>query len=689
MQSSLNIAPLLPWPLIGGLALAMGICVLLLAWRRARGGWWRAGALALALIALLNPTWVREERDYQKDIVLVAVDRTTSQSIGARTAQTDAALAAVTERLARLKDIEARIITVDGGRQDGTRLFSAIDDEMGRIDRSRLAGTLLITDGQIHDPDRALTGAGPVHALITGQPNEGDRRLSVERAPTFGIVGEPLAVDLRVDDIGVTGAGGIARVTIKVDGKEFGRRPVGIGRATRVHIPIDHAGNTSIEFEVTKGPRELTLINNRAALVINGIRDRLRVLLVSGEPHSGERVWRDMLKADPSVDLVHFTILRPPEKQDGTPIRELSLIAFPTRELFSTKLHQFDLVIFDRYRRRGVLPMLYLDNVARYVEGGGALLVATGPAYAGPESLHRTPIAAVLPSAPTGEQIIGGFKPEISKIGRRHPVTASLAPPPGETPDWGRWFRMIAVEKPGGTVVMTGKDGFKRDNPLLILDRVGEGRVAQLLSDHTWLWARGYEGGGPQAELLRRLAHWLMKEPDLEEERLEAILLDAQVRVTRRTLADSVPPVALTTPAGKSRELTLEKRQPGSWSASFTPEEIGLYRFAQGKLSTVTAIGPLNPREFSNPVSTTGILMPIAEKSGGTVLRIADGLPGLRRVTEGQSTSGRSAGAPWLGLIKRDRYRVTDVSQYPLAPPFLAMLMLVGLAMAAWRAEGR
>ena len=689
MQTSIGFTPLLSWPLIGALAVAMGLVLLLLVWRRARGGWWRAAALGFALAALINPTLIREDREYQKDIVLVAVDRTNSQSIGEREAQTDATVAALTERLARLKDIEARIIIVDGKRENGTKLFTALEDELGRLDRNRLAATLIITDGQIHDPERAVTDSGPIHALITGEEGEGDRRLSLVRAPTFGIVGEPLAVDLRVDDTGTGGAVGITRVTIKVDGKEIGRRPVALGRTTKVYIPIDHAGTTSIEFEVTEGPAELTLINNRAALVINGIRDRLRVLLVSGEPHSGERVWRDLLKADPSVDLVHFTILRPPEKQDGTPIRELSLIAFPTRELFSTKLHQFDLIIFDRYRRRGVLPRLYLDNVARFIEQGGALLIATGPAYAGPESLHRTPIAAVLPSTPTGEQIIGGFKPNISEIGRRHPVTATLAPPEGQEPEWGRWFRMIEVEKPGGIVVMTGKDALERDNPLLILDRVGEGRVAQLLSDHTWLWARGYEGGGPQTELLRRLAHWLMKEPDLEEERLLADLSGDQVRVIRRTLADEVPPVTVLSPAGKSQTIILERGKPGHWSYTLNPDEVGLYRFTQGDLSTVAAVGPLNPREFNNPVSTTKVLAPIVAKSNGSAVRVINGLPVLRRVTDGQSTSGQTGRAPWLGLVKRDRYQVRDVSQYPLAPPLLAMVLLIGLVMAAWRTEGR
>src|SRR5690606_9624395 len=267
---------------------------------------------------------------------------------------------------------------------------------------------------------------------------------------------------------------------------------------------------------VETAPDELTSRNNRAVLMVNGVRDRLRVLLVSGEPHAGERTWRNILKSDPSVDLVHFTILRPPEKQDGTPIRELSLISFPTRELFQTKLDEFDLIIFDRYRRRGVLPDVYLQNVAEYVEEGGAVLAASGPAFATPLSLYRTPLGRILPGRPTGEVLVEGFKPQLTDEGRRHPVTADLSGGQQEDPAWGRWFRLVGAEAERGSTVMQGPGG----EPVLLLDRVGEGRVAQLLSDHAWLWTRGFEGGGPQAELLRRVAHWLMKEPDLEEEDL-------------------------------------------------------------------------------------------------------------------------------------------------------------------------
>ncbi len=115
-----------------------------------------------------------------------------------------------------------------------------------------------------------------------------------------------------------------------------------------------------------------------------------------------------------------------PEKQDGTPIRELALIAFPSRELFEVKLNEFDLVIFDRYSRRGLLPLAYLDNVARYVEDGGALLEVAGPEFAHPLSLYRTPLARVLPARPSGVVYERGFTPAADRARPRHPVTSGL-----------------------------------------------------------------------------------------------------------------------------------------------------------------------------------------------------------------------------------------------------------------------
>src|SRR5262249_40177131 len=157
-------------------------------------------------------------------------------------------------------------------------------------------------------------------------------------------------------------------------------------------VHLDHPGPTLVEMHVESRDNELSQVNNQAVAVINGVRDRLRVLLVSGEPHASEGTWRNILESDPAHDLVRFTSLRPPEQQHGTRINELSLIAFPIRELLKVKLNQFDLISFDRYRRRGVLPRAYFENIVHYVENGGALLDAAGVSLGGPLGLYQSPL---------------------------------------------------------------------------------------------------------------------------------------------------------------------------------------------------------------------------------------------------------------------------------------------------------
>jgi hypothetical protein len=553
----------------------------------------------------------------------------------------------------------------------------------------------MITDGQVHDvPADAAAAAqdlgAPLHVLLSGHPDEGDRRLVVAQAPSFGLVGKDLPLTLRIEDLPAPAPGSPnaperqARLTWRKDGGTPRQLTVPVGRDVPLAVPIDHGGPNVLELEVEPGPQELTLANNRAVVVVNGVRDRLRVLLVSGEPHAGERVWRNILKSDPSVDLVHFTILRPPEKQDGTPIKELSLIAFPIRELFDVKLDEFDLIIFDRYSRRGIIPQAYIENVVRYVQKGGAFLEAAGPSFGTPMSLFRTPLGEILPTEPTGNVDEEGFKPLLTDRGRRHPVTENLsgAGKPGETPSWGRWFRQVEARVHRGTTVMNGD----RNEPLLILDRVGKGRVAQLLSDQMWLWARGFEGGGPQAELLRRLAYWLMKEPDLEENELRAAIEGDRLVVTRQSLEPDDRPVTVTAPDGTTTSLALKPDSGGRSSATQPISQMGMYRVSDGNHTALAAAGPLNPVEFADVRTTDEKLAPMVRASGGGVFWSGDGtIPQVRRVSPGHTASGHN----WMGLRQNGDYLVTGFSEMPLFPAFAALLLAIGLLIAAWRREGR
>ena len=518
--------------------------------------------------------------------------------------------------------------------------------------------------------------------MTTLKPNPKPK--SITQAPSFGIVGDELTLTLRVDDLPAGKSPGSARITLRQDGIAVQDIDARIGSEEQMTFTLDRRGPSVLEIEVAPGPEELTLANNRAAVVVNGVRDRLRVLLVSGEPHAGERAWRNILKSDPSVDLVHFTILRPPEKQDGTPIRELSLIAFPTRELFEVKLGEFDLIIFDRYRRRGVLPSIYLENVANYVENGGALLEAVGPTFATPLSLYRTPLGRVLPAEPTGHIFETGFHPQVTDLGRRHPVTAGLdgSGAPGATPQWGRWFRQVDGDSTRGSTLMQGVE----QRPLLILDRFGEGRVAQIMSDHMWLWSRGFEGGGPQAELLRRISHWLMKEPDLEEEDLRAQVRGGQLQISRRSLSQQLPPLTVTLPSGETRQLSLTPDGPGRSVALLATEENGLYHVTDGNLTALAAAGPLNPLELRDPRSTAALVEPLAKESGGALRRLAgNDLPTLRKVAADRDRFGRD----WIGVKRGGGYVVTGVLQIPVLPALLVLCLGLAAAVLAWQREGR
>ncbi|HEX6102862.1 MAG TPA: hypothetical protein VF031_07430 [Alphaproteobacteria bacterium] len=689
--ASISLAPLIPLPVLLALAALAAVLVLFGLVRRARGSVLRAFAFAALLAALANPSWVQERREPLSDVAVIVADESASQHIDGRDDDTQAAVAELEQRLRRLPGTEVRVVRVadaageEGEAGDeGTRLFSALERALTDVPRRRIAGVIAVTDGQIHDAPEsaaALELAAPFHVLLTGRDDEIDRRLIVKEIPTYGIVGQRQSMVLRVDDM-PGDAGGAAAVTIRRDGRPLGTADLAIGEDAVIEFMLEHAGPTVFEIEAAARDGELTLANNRAVVVVNGVRDRLRVLLVSGEPHAGERTWRNLLKADPAVDLVHFTILRPPEKQDGTPIRELSLIAFPIRELFEVKLDEFDLIIFDRYRQRGVLPRYYYENIAAYVEKGGALLESTGPSYASSFSLYRTPLGEALPAEPLGRVIEGGFKPRITDLGRRHPVTADLPGSGGEEPQWGRWFRLVDVGVTRGFTVMSGTEG----RPLLVLDRYGEGRVAQIMSDHVWLWSRGFEGGGPQAELLRRLAHWLMKEPDLEEEDLRAAVHAGKLEITRRSLDQEPPEVRVTTPSGATRALRLEASGGGRWSATMPAEEVGLYRVDDDPLTAFAASGALNPIELADVRSTPEILAPIAAETGGTVRRLQnDGVPELRKVRPGREASGNG----WIGIAANRDYLVTGIDQVPLMPGFVALALLLGTALIAWYREGR
>ncbi len=705
MNWSIDFAPMLPWPLILAGAVVAALLVVLLGLRRSRGTALRAMALAALILALTNPTLRQEERENLGNIAVVVMDESTSNALAGRPEQARAIRADLEAKLGRIPGLQVRWVTAsrpDREGVSGTNLFEELNRALANTPPDRLAGVVMVTDGQVHDVPKTAAALGfdaPVHTVLTGRPDEFDRRIEVRVAPKYAIVGQSRDVELAVRETGRP-PGSRDPVTLRVrrEGRADEIRRAEIGRPLTIPMHFPHAGQNILEVELEPAPGELTPANNRVVIAAEGVRENLRVLLVSGEPHAGERTWRNLLKSDAAVDLVHFTILRPPEKQDGTPINQLSLIAFPTRELFSQKIKDFDLIIFDRYQHRGILQLLYYDNIARYVEAhGGALLVAAGDDYAGQASLVRTPLAPVLPATPTGRVMEQPFKAKLTEEGVKHPVTRGLPGADQKEPTWGSWFRQVDVRPERGRIIMNGAE----DKPLLVLDRKGKGRVALLTSDHAWLWARGFEGGGPHTDLLRRLSHWLMKEPDLEEERLTASARGLKLTIERRSMEATVPSVSVLAPTGESSEVTLDAAGPGLWRTTIDVREPGLYKMQTGAptgmLTALAHAGVEDPREMSEVTATDQKMRPLNEATGGGVFwtrgggLFASGDSGavdVPRITM-LSSARVLAGSGWMGLKDREAYVTRGVKLTPMFTGLIALSALLFLIAMAWWREGR
>ena len=643
-----------------------------------------------------NPSIIKEKERIERDIVLVIIDRTSSQNVSDRQVFTASALKSIREQSQKLKGVVFREIEIfDGGLgnsniglKEGSNIMTKLRQVIGKVPLGRFGGVILITDGQIHDVlpvDQKIFKNIPVHTLLTGKKHERDRVLVIDEAPQYGIVGKKVSLLFHIKDVGVDAFDSrenqLVNVTLTKGAEIILRRKVPIGVKTKFNFLVNHAGWSTFDLEVDSLVDELSPLNNHVLLKVNGIRNRLRVLLVSGQPHAGQRMWRSFLKSDVSVDLVHFTILRPPNKENFVPTEELALIPFPVRELFEQKLKSFDLVIFDRYLIRDILPTSYLQNVVDYVNQGGAIMLTVGPEFTGVRSLYNSKLSKILPARPTGGIFERGFVPKISEIGKRHPVTKNLVNREKlliAEKDWGKWFRQVETKLLSGSVVMHGIQNM----PLLILDRKVEGRVALLLSDHIWLWARGYQGGGPYAELLRRTVHWLMKEPELEEESLEAAIKDGNLNVRRTSLSKSDVKINIRRPSGFKETHLFKSNAISNKGVAIPAREIGVYSVNDGVNSIKVSSDVLNSIEMRDLRVTKKFIKMVSKASGGGIFWIEEGVPTLREVRLGRDTKGKK----WVGLVNNRILITSGTKVLPLIPSYIFLVLsILILGLLWWR----
>lgn len=668
-MSDLAFSPLLPAAALAVMALVMAAGLLALAARAPRLLPGRTLLAVLVLLALCNPVQRRELRESQRDTVLLLVDRSGSMRLPDRR---DAANT-VAQALQRERgDIDLRVEPVGAADATGTQIAAAAARAIGEIPPDRLAATLIVTDGQIRDNPGilAMPAGRPLHLLLAGDPDITDRRLIVAKAPPYAVVGKPARIRVLVDD-GKANAS-IVRLDWQIDGVPQPTLRVRARETVTFDVVPKRRGPLDVSIRAEPADSEATLVNNERLLHINAVREQLRVLLVSGAPYPGARVWRDTLKSDPAIDLVHFTILRLPTSFDPTPPEQMALIPFPVDELFGQELPSFDLIIFDRFGLSELLEDRYFNAIRQRVEAGGALLVVTGSEYVGSGGLAATPIARLLPAAAQATPRAGRFRPALTGDGRIHPVTAAFA----ADADWGDWGERVVFNQRVGRALLEGEGA-----PLLVLAGAGRGRVGLLASTDIWWWARDVAGTGPQTELLRRVAHWLMQEPDLEERQLDVSARGRRIGIGVRGL-DLPGTARVTDPGGRTGDVRLVRTSEGRVAAGLSVARDGIFTVTAGSMRRQVQAGSV--AEFDTVRPRAAPLDDVARRSGGGVFRLADGLPAFRRVAPGDRTHGPG----WAGLV-RGRGALTGIDQQPLLPPLAWALTIAAAAGFSWWRERR
>ena len=677
-MNSLNFYPFIPISLLI-LLILLSLVVIFIGFKlKAPGNIFRATLICLILLSIANPTIVSENRENIPDTVALILDLSPSQNINDRKTLAQNTYNSIKTELEKINNLDIRLKTINGKK--GSKLFDPLVSMVGDISTDRIAGAIIITDGQIEDAPSILDNynfKAPINIMLTGEKEEKDRRLIIESSPRFGIVGEEIKIDIKVEDISTNTPN--ALVTINMNDDIEQSRSIPIGEVVTITMPLERAGITSLNIEVEPGKEELTLQNNKSVVEINAIRERLKVMLVSGEPNMGLRSWRNLLNSDPSVDLVHFTILRPPNKQDLTPVGELSLIPFPSRELFQANLNDFDLIIFDQYHLRGILPQFYLKNVVEYVVNGGALLDASGPTYAGPYSLSLSPLQNILPTEPIGDVIVQEFIPIMTQDGERHPVTANLKD--NMNSNWGPWYRMVEGLTIAGDVLLEGPEA----RPLLVLNRVGQGRVAQILSDQSWVWTKSGVNKGPQADLLRRLVHWLMKEPELEENELSARIDNDTILITKNSLTLDKKPIISTSPDNIKEEIILEDIGKGKQIGKILSPQEGTWKFSSGNSKISLIVGNSNSSEYLDVRTTDSIVKPLVNYTSGSIHWVNNkkNIPQIKQIQKNKLTNNSKN----IQLLKNEKYFVKSLQQSSLTPWYFVLIFSLILLFLSWYRE--
>jgi len=670
MNKILEISPLIPQIYLI-LLLIVIVNLFIIAWRKNLPDLYIRGFFfILFAILFLNPVTISEVRKPLPGKLLVVFDQSPSNKIADREEVSNKVFSDIKSSF---KDI--KLIRVNAGRDftskknQNTSLFTALEHRLRTIPQKDILGTVIITDGQIGDvPDnvKTLKNIAPINVILTGRKNEFDYEVKITQAPSYSLLNKSFDIKIKLNV-----KGGYIKKTKKLhifkNGKEIALYNIKPNIENKYSFKVSQSGKNIFEFSIDKEKGELTAINNKAIAVVNGVRDRLKVLLISGVPHMGERSWRNLLKSDPAIDLVHFTILRSPMSFNPVPANEMSLIMFPVKELFENKINDFDLIIFDKYMHYNLLQQRYFDNISNFVKNGGALFMAMG-SDGSEQKIFNTELGEILPVALKNNKspvLLRSYIPQLTKEGKQSPVTADIYINYKKP---GKWFSQTEVFKTHGEVLINGVD----NNPLLVLDKVGKGRVAVLTSDNIWLWAKGIGRAGPYKELLRNVSHWLMKEPELEKGYIKTKVKDNIITVLKREYSQTDNNLEMITPSGSVKNLNFKDNKDGWLSSKIIAREQGTYRFINGNNKAFAIIGNGGGVELSNIYSTDKKLKKIVRKTKGNLI---------------WANSKKHITANNIKLKRSKAYNIVSLDSRNLIPSGLALFFILIGFFYVWRKE--
>ena len=566
----------------------------------------RLSLFILLIFLILKPGYRIEKMKNENDIVTFVIDKTKSQKISKRIEEIDIVFQKMLSELTKYKDLDILEIIIDNNKvtkrygslqeiinnsvreevinkmTNSTEIINNLENNINEYPSQRVSSVFILTDGQIHDLKSNVAFEKfdvPIYFLLIGEQKVDDRKVSIISHPEFGYLDENINIQVIANDF-KSDEKATLELSIHNGIKLEKKIIVKNNEVNNIKLKLKRHGPNFIKVSTPKRDGELSELNNSQLINISGVRKKLRVLLISGAPYMGTRVWRNFLKSDTSVELIHMTVLRPPEKNDNTPLDELSLIPFPIKELFEEKLDNFQLIIFDNFEGKKVLTPLYFQNLIRFVDEGGAILEITGPAYNSKSSLFRTEIGRILPGIPSGKVIRKEFKPRLTNLGKKHPITDSLFK---NNFEYGSWFEMndILEVDSDSQVLLSGLN----NKPLLAVKKVNNGRVAQIYSHNIWLWSKTESNkGGPYNQLIKNLAHWLMKEPTLEENKLKLKVLNDSILIEKSFLIDPKSEklnLTIIDPDGKKYKRNLIKTE-NKYTTAFRFKKNGFYLIYDG-----------------------------------------------------------------------------------------------------------